>query len=154
MFTARVLYGTESGNAEMVADDVAALLVERGFEVEPEELSDVDPATLEPGQFVFLISSTYEEGELPASAQPFHEALLASQPDLGGLHVFGFGLGDSSYEHYARGIDTLTAALASAGAIVMGDNVKHDALTGTDPAEAGVVWAGQALDAVLSSAIV
>lgn len=153
MFTARVLFGTESGNAEMVADDVAAALGERGLTVSPEELSDVAVDSLEAGQFVFLICSTYEEGQLPESAQPFYESIREQSPDLGGVHYFAFGLGDSSYEFFSNGIDTLSDALTAAGAIQMSETIKHDALSGTDPAELGVEWALASFDSVAASPV-
>ena len=95
-----VLYGTETGNAEMLAEDVAAHL-EAAHEVACTNLSDFAPADFDSGQFYLVICSTYGDGELPASAKPFAEAMEAEMPDLAGVHFAIFGLGFAKeLKHY------------------------------------------------------
>lgn len=149
-----ILYGTESGNAEMVADDLAEALAERGIDVTATDMADVDVSALAEMGLLIVVCSTYEEGELPASAQPFHTALLEGQPDLSGIRFAAFGLGDSSYAHFSRGIDILAAALTDHGAEHVGALAKHDALSAVPPSDLARVWSAELLDtaAVITSA--
>ncbi len=71
------LYGTETGNAEMLAEDIAGEL-ESGHEVNVANLSDFDPAGFDQGRFYLMVCSTYGDGELLGSAQPFAKAMAAS----------------------------------------------------------------------------
>lgn len=129
-----VLYGTETGNAEMLAEDVAAHL-EGDHEVACTNLSDFGPADFAAEQFYLVICSTYGDGELPASAKPFAEAMATAKPDLSGIHFAIFGLGDSEYdETHNFGSRIVAEILAGQGATQVGDRVIHDA-SGPDMAD-------------------
>ncbi len=129
-----VLYGTETGNAEMLAEDLAGEL-EGDHEVVCKNLSSVDPAAFDSGTFYILVSSTYGDGDLPASAQPFAKAVEVTAPDLSRIHFAIFGLGDSEYhETFNGGGEKLAALMASRGAVQVGERVTHDA-SGPDMAE-------------------
>lgn len=129
-----LLYGTETGNAEMLAEDLQSHL-EGAHEVEVSNLSDFEPSAFEPGRFYIVVCSTYGDGELPASAQPFAEAMEAAKPELAGIHFAIFGLGDSEYdETYNHGSKRLEELLIAHGATKVGDRAIHDA-SGSDLAE-------------------
>lgn len=129
-----ILYGTETGNAEMLAEDLQSAL-EADHEVGVANLSDIAPGDLDGETFYLVVCSTYGDGELPASAQPFGAALDADEPDLSHVHFAIFGLGDSAYpDTYNGGSAVLAAALAQRGATMIGDRVTHDA-SGPDLAE-------------------
>lgn len=129
-----VLYGTETGNAEMLAEDIQAEL-EADHEVDCLNLSDMDPADFDPTRFYLLVCSTYGDGELPASAQPFGEAMEAGKPDLSAIHFAIFGMGDSEYEDtFNGGPERLANLMTGQGAIQIGERVAHDA-SGDDLAE-------------------
>lgn len=130
----QVLYGTETGNAEMLAEDIAAEL-EAEHEVTATNLSDFDPADFDRGTLYLLVCSTYGDGELPASAQPFAEKMEAEQPDLTGVHFGIFGMGDSEYEEtFNGGPATLAELMIGRGATQLGERIAHDA-SGADMAE-------------------
>jgi MioC protein len=129
-----VLYGTETGNAEMLAEDLAGELA-GDHDVSCANLSGFDPAGFDAGTFYILVSSTYGDGDLPASAQPFAKAVEAKAPDLSGIHFAVFGLGDSEYhETFNGGGEKLAALMAARGAVQVGERVTHDA-SGPDMAE-------------------
>src|SRR6478609_2063402 len=98
----QILFGTESGNSEMVAEEIAEVLGAQGISATVRDLGDVTVDSLGTIPFI-LVSSTYNEGDLPASAEPFYEALAAERPDLSGFRFAAFGLGDSTYELYSKG---------------------------------------------------
>jgi MioC protein len=140
-----ILYGTETGNAEMLAEDIAAHL--SGHDVRVANLSDTDPAGLVPGVLQVIVCSTYGDGELPASAQPFAERMAAAQPDLTGVHFAVFGMGDSAYpETFNFGGQRMAELLAGAGATMIGTRAMHDA-SGSEMAEdVALPWIDAVLD--------
>ncbi|MCS5735685.1 flavodoxin domain-containing protein [Herbiconiux daphne] len=138
--TIRVLYGTESGNSEMIAEDVAIVLEQHGT-VAVADLQDTDPGSLSPADLYIIICSTYGEGELPASAQPFVDRLVELRPQLDGVHYAIFGLGDSGYaDSYSKGSEYLAARLDSLGAVRVGEYGRHDAAGFDDASEIATEW--------------
>ena len=146
--TIHIFFGTESGNAEMAADDIAEVLQGQGFETEIAELSDAAAAGLADLGSVIFITSTYGEGDLPEGAAAFHQALLTDRPHLGNLRFGAFGLGDSVYETYNNGIDTLRDALLELGAQQIGETAKHDAAGGDPVGDLATAWAGPLMELI------
>ncbi|WP_437880407.1 flavodoxin domain-containing protein [Pseudomonas sp. LRF_L74] len=137
----QILFGTESGNAELVAEDIAQAVADTPVRVQVRDLIDLDPAELDPTVFYLLICSTHGEGELPSGAQPFAAALETLQPNLQGLRFAAFGLGDSSYAHYSRGVERLAEQLQRLSAERLGAFGRHDASSRVVASEAGIEWA-------------
>lgn len=128
-----ILYGTETGNSEMLAEDIQSELAP-DHAVEVVNLCDFDPQDFDVAKLYLIVSSTYGDGELPASAQPFDAAMRAQAPDLAGLAFGLFGLGDSEYETYNLGSRHLQDLMQKAGASLLGERIVHDA-SGSDLAE-------------------
>lgn len=122
-----ILYGTETGNAEMLAEDIAGEM-EAEHDVTVANLSDFEPTDFEESTLYLLVCSTYGDGELPASAQPFAEKMKVKEPDLSGVHFGIFGMGDSEYdETFNGGPKTLAELMIARGATQLGERVAHDA---------------------------
>lgn len=145
---ARILYGTETGNAEMAADEVQVALETHGIEVEVASMEDVEVGDLTPDEFLIIITSTYGEGELPATTLPFHAALVEQSPDLGGVRFAGFGLGDSSYDTYNNAIEIMAGVLAGLGAVQVGELGRHDANSGLVVTDVAAEWAKTVADLI------
>lgn len=142
----KILYGTESGGGELTAEDIAESISSR-FEVEVANMADVDVLTLDPSNFYLMICSTYGEGELPYSAQPFHAGLLEQRPDLVGLRYAMFGRGDSAYlKTYSRGSEIIDEVLTSLGAERIGEYGRHDASDMTVTDQLAIDWADSVLE--------
>lgn len=146
MSTITILFGTESGNSEMVADELRDLLVESGFQAVVAGMGDVDVESLADKSLVVLISSTYGEGDLPVTAVDFHSRLQSERPDLGEVRFAAFGLGDSTYDTYNLGIATLVRRFEELGARRVGEIGHHDADSGLDPCAAAGDWLTDLLD--------
>lgn len=144
-----VLYGTESGNAEMAAEEIVAAVAD----ARALDLQDLDPDDLSASTVYLVLCSTYGDGELPASAQPFVDSLQAQKPDLTGVRYAIFGLGDSSYaESYSLGGSRLAECLDALGAERFGDFGRHDASSSEDLVASAIAWARTALDGVATAA--
>lgn len=141
-----VLFGTESGNAELVADDIVDTFTDAGTDARSIAMEDFDIHDLPELGTVVVITSTYGEGELPATTAPFAEALRAAQPNLSNLRFAAFGLGDSSYDTYNNAIDILTKDLTALGAAQLGDTGRHDAVGEQSFTNAATTWAKTIVD--------
>jgi len=148
----QILFGTESGNSEMVAEEIGEALAAQDISTTVRDLGDVTIDSLGSAPLI-LVSSTYNEGDLPASAEPFYEALAAERPDLSGLRFAAFGLGDSTYEHYSKGVDTLRGLLLDLGARQVGDTGRHDASSGTDPVQTANEWATETVGLLIPATV-
>lgn len=143
-----VLYGTESGNSELIAEDLGAKLRETVDQVEVFDLQDFDPAELNAETFYFVVCSTHGEGDLPNTAIPFAEAFDAVQPDLTGVRYAMFGLGDSFYEEtYSQGSEHIDRRFAEHGAERVGDYGRHDASSWDLPSDVALEWLPGVLEA-------
>ncbi|MEW5422747.1 flavodoxin domain-containing protein [Amorphus sp. 3PC139-8] len=136
-----LLYGTETGNAEMLAEDLQSHL-EGDHEVELSNLCDFDPTTFDPGRFYIVVCSTYDDGNLPASAQPFAKAVAKAKPDLSDIHFAIFGMGDSEYdETFNHGSKRMEELLIAHGARKIGERITHDASGSDLPEDLAIDWA-------------
>lgn len=135
-----VLYGTESGNAELVAEDLGEALTQRGLQVSVRDMAQFPVGELHPGACYLLVCSTHGEGELPGSARPFSLALAQERPDLSGIRFAAFGLGDSSYAHYSRGLDLLVGQWLELGAKRTGPIGRHDASSRDQASDVALAW--------------
>jgi MioC protein len=142
-----VLYGTETGNAEMLAEDIAAHLEGDNDDVVCTNLSDFAPADFAPERFYLVVCSTYGDGELPASAKPFAEAMEAEKPDLAGIHFAIFGLGDTEYDTtHNFGSQIIVGLLTGQGATQIGERVTHDASGPHMADEIAMKWADDVVE--------
>ncbi|MEO1538217.1 MAG: flavodoxin family protein [Pseudomonadota bacterium] len=145
-----LLYGTETGNTEMLCEDLQDHLA-ADHDVTTANLEDTDPADLTAETFYLFVCSTYGEGDLPQSAIPFVDTLKSSGTDLSGIRFGVFGFGDSTYTAtYNNGSVVLMTALTDAGATVLGERGLHDASGLEDPIDIAIPWA----EAVLAVAAV
>lgn len=134
-----ILFGTESGNAELVAEDLREALAESQH-VECSDLADFEIGQLRADSLYLIVCSTHGEGELPQSARPFFTALSSSGLDLTHVRYAMFGLGDSSYEKYSRGSEHIDEALARRGASRLGPYGRHDASGREEATDLVIAW--------------
>ncbi|WP_144720111.1 cytochrome P450 [Agrococcus jejuensis] len=145
-----ILFGTESGGAELVAEDLAQHLAGR-TDVAVVDLANADPEALDASRIHLVVCSTYGDGEVPTAARPFHEALVAGSGRLDALRYAVFGMGDRSYaKTYSRGSERVDEALAARGATRVGEYGRHDASGPLDVGDVAREWA----DGVLADAVV
>jgi sulfite reductase (NADPH) flavoprotein alpha-component len=112
-----VLYGTETGNAEICANQAAQRLNAEGFSAAVKDMFDVPAAELQREQLVLICVSTHGEGDPPDAAVPLWESLVRGcQLDLSHLRYSVLALGDSSYKKFCQCGKDFDTALARQGA--------------------------------------
>ncbi|UQZ47356.1 assimilatory sulfite reductase (NADPH) flavoprotein subunit [Bacillus sp. PK3-037] len=98
-----VLYGSQTGNAQGLAENAGKQLEERGFQVTLSSMSDFKPNQLKKINNLLIVVSTHGEGEPPDNALSFHEFLHGRRaPKLDDLRFSVLALGDSSYEFFCQ----------------------------------------------------
>lgn len=138
-----ILFGTESGTAEFVANDLADAIsaFDEAIDVDVMDMADQPVAELDVSALYLVVCSTYGDGDLPASARPFHAELMRERPDLGGLRYAMFGMGDSSYvETYSHGSEIIDEAFAELGASRDGEYGRHDASGREAASDVALIW--------------
>ena len=141
-----ILYGTETGNAEMLAEDIQSALSD-SHQTTCTNLADT--RTLDPDAFHVIVCSTYGDGELPMSAQPFAEFLEKETPDLSNIRFAIFGLGDEEYaETFTHGSLKLAQILTAQGAIQVGERMTHNASGDDLPEDLALPWVAEIINSV------
>ncbi|MED0688099.1 assimilatory sulfite reductase (NADPH) flavoprotein subunit [Anoxybacillus ayderensis] len=98
-----VLYGSQTGNAQKLAEKVGETFKHRGFHVTVSSMLDFKPNELKKINTLLIVVSTYGEGEPPDNALSFYEFLHSRRaPKLDHLRFSVLALGDTSYEHFCK----------------------------------------------------
>jgi sulfite reductase alpha subunit-like flavoprotein len=95
-----ILFGSETGCAEEVAQRIARESQRRHYSVRIQAMDEYDRAQLVQEPLVIFVCSTTGQGEEPSNMKQFWKFLLRKSlpPDaLSDLQYAVFGLGDSSY---------------------------------------------------------
>ncbi|KAK8042761.1 hypothetical protein PG994_013244 [Apiospora phragmitis] len=114
-----ILYGSETGNSQDVAEDIERLARRLHFETELEEMNAIRPKTLTEYPLVIFVISTTGQGELPKNAQQLWKRLRNKNLPptcLSRVNFTTFGLGDSSYTEYNWAAKKLYVRLKQLGA--------------------------------------
>jgi len=92
-----VLWGSETGTAESLADACAAQLREQGQTVNKVDMADVTASQLENMPVVLIITSTWSDGDPPSNAMELAEQLfdLRKTYSFSQMRFSVCGLGDS-----------------------------------------------------------
>ncbi len=144
-----ILYATESGNAEALAESARKAAARRGFAPRVLDMADASPADLAKARNLLVIASTWGEGDPPQRAAGFLQALVgADAPRLGGVRYSVLALGDRAYVQFCATGRRLDERLAELGAERVADRVECDL---DYDAPAGV-WTEAALGALGESA--
>ena len=135
-----ILVGTESGNAQMVADALKPVLDASGHAVEVTDRATT-PGELAGHDVLLAVCATHGSGDIPTNILPLAEALERDRPDLS-AHRYGvIALGDMTYQDtFCGGGKQLDRAFAACGAKKIGDRLEIDASIQPLPDEEALGW--------------
>lgn len=97
-----ILYGTESGNSEELADRTAKESKKRGFKPSVKNMSDIAPGDLAKAERLLVVVSTWGDGDPPETAASFYKELMEGEFDLSKVSFSVCALGDTSYERFCE----------------------------------------------------
>ena len=137
--TALVLYGTETGNAQELAEEVGRTVERLRFSTTVLDLDHASIAFINQCTLTVFVVSTTGQGEFPSNSRLFWASLLRKKlaPDL--FHTVHFavvGLGDSSYPRFNWAARKLDKRLIQLGAWPIiesceGDEQAEDGIDGS-----------------------
>lgn len=143
-----VLYGTESGNSEELADRTVKAAKKKGFKAVMKNMSDIAPADLAKAENLLVIVSTWGDGEAPETAVSFHKSFMEEDVKLTGVKFTVCALGDTSYEQFCEIGKQFDVRLEKLGAERVAPRVDCD----VDYEESYEEWFGAAMTALAPKA--
>jgi sulfite reductase (NADPH) flavoprotein alpha-component len=98
-----ILYGTQTGNAKGVAEQIAEQASSKGIANRIVSMADYKIKSIKDESHLIIVASTNGEGEAPDDAIDLHQFLTTKKaPQLDNLKFAVLGLGDSSYEFFCQ----------------------------------------------------
>lgn len=112
-----ILYGSQTGNAEALAQTAAKSARAKGLVPVVQALGEVDLDVFATMRHVLIVTSTYGEGEMPDNAQLFWNAISASTaPRLEEMHFAVLAIGDTGYDGFCQAGKFIDMRLEQLGA--------------------------------------
>jgi MioC protein len=140
MSTILILVGTESGNAQMVADALKPVLESAGHAVDVTDKA-ATRADLQAHDVLLVVCATHGSGDIPTNILPLAETLERERPDLSGHRYGVIALGDMTYQDtFCGGGKKVDKVLELCGARRLGNRLEVDASTQPLPDEEALGW--------------
>jgi MioC protein len=135
-----ILVGTESGNAQMVADALKPALETSGHAVDITDKA-ASKSDLEAHDVLLVVCATHGSGDIPTNILPLAETLERERPDLSGHRYGMIALGDMTYQDtYCGGGKKIDKVFELCGAKKIGERLEVDASSQPLPDEEALTW--------------
>jgi sulfite reductase (NADPH) flavoprotein alpha-component len=137
-----IIYASESGNCEKLANDLARSARKNGMKPALIDMADLELSALASAKRLVVIAATWGEGDPPARAvRSYGELMGEGAPRLGGIEFGVLALGDTAYAEFCAIGKKIDERLAALGAKRVVDRVDCD----LDFAEPASKWIGDAV---------
>jgi sulfite reductase (NADPH) flavoprotein alpha-component len=144
-----ILFASESGNSEKLANDTAKLARKSGFKPKVVDFADLDLADLPKAKHLIVIAATWGEGEPPGRAAGGYADLIGpNAPRLDGVDFGVLALGDTAYVEFCAIGKRIDARLAELGATRAVERVDLD----LDFEKGAAAWIKGAVEALAPAA--
>jgi len=144
----KIYVGTVYGGALDVAEQVAPLFEQAGFEVAVIEQPAIGDLIDDMPDLALFCVSTTGSGDFPGDFVPFVRELKARTPSLTALRYGLIALGDSSYgDTFCGSGRALDEILADLGAQRLGERLEIDAMENFMADDAALPWAEEWIEA-------
>ncbi len=138
-----ILYGSQTGNAEDIAGQLAERAEAVGLTVATYDMLDYKPRDLKKEKNLIVCVSTHGEGDPPDNAEELHAFIFGKKaPKLDSLRFSVLAFGDASYAHFCQTGKDFDARLEKLGGQRVVDRVYLD-VDFDEPADA---WMANAID--------
>ncbi len=122
-----ILYGTQTGNSESLANDAATAAKTHGLLPVVKSMDEIELDALAKMEYLLIVTSTYGEGEMPDNAQLLWDAISAdSAAKMENTKFSVLALGDTSYDLFCQAGIEWDNRLAALGANRLYDRVDCD----------------------------
>ena len=122
-----LIFGTETGNAEELAEDAAVLA--KNYDLNPNvmDMEDINPDDISSSKRVIVICSTWGEGEQPVNAQDLYDAVSETEEgSMNGVNFAVLALGDTAFELFCESGKEWDAILEDKGGKRANDRLDCD----------------------------
>ncbi|MBK1830672.1 assimilatory sulfite reductase (NADPH) flavoprotein subunit [Verrucomicrobiaceae bacterium R5-34] len=121
-----VLYGTESGNSEELAEQVFKTAKKKGFKAQIVNMSETTASALKDAGSLLVVVSTWGDGDPPEAAEEFYKDLMSADVSLDGVEFSVCALGDTGYDQFCETGKQIDTRLEKLGAKRVADRVDCD----------------------------
>ena len=112
-----IVFASESGNAERLANDAAKAAKRQGFKPRVIDMADLELADLANARRLLVVAATWGEGEPPSRAtRAFKDLMGEGAPPLDGVEFGVLALGDTAYAEFCSTGKAIDARLEALGA--------------------------------------
>lgn len=137
-----ILYASESGNSEALAGKAKKVAQRHGLDAKVYDMADADMALLAKSKTILVYAATWGEGDPPARAADFYNALMSdAAPRLDGVRFAVLALGDTAYVQFCAVGKAIDERLEALGGVRAADRVDLD----LDFAKKAAEWTDGAL---------
>ena len=98
-----IIVGTETGNAEALADDAKIFANKVNLNAKVMDMDDVSVEEISNSKYLLICCSTWGEGDQPTNAEDLYEETCNATDDcMKGVNFAVLALGDTSYEFFCE----------------------------------------------------
>ena len=98
-----ILYGTETGNSELLAMDAEKLAKNNQFDVTVNGMDEIGLEEIQEHKNVIIVCSTWGDGEQPDNAVDLYETTVDSDENcLEGINFAVLALGDTAFDLFCE----------------------------------------------------
>lgn len=148
MTKVRIVYGSETGNTESIAQVIADHMKAKGCDVQCESAADVDAKGLGDGYDCVLMGVSVwgtDTIELQSDFEAYEDAF--SEMGLEGKKCAAFASGDTGFEFYCGGVDFIQEKFADVKATLVADGLRIEGDASGNESEI-TAWADEILVAL------
>ncbi|MEM1296096.1 MAG: flavodoxin domain-containing protein [Verrucomicrobiota bacterium] len=121
-----LIYASETGNAQSIAEDAEAHFKNQGHRVRLLDMDDLQLKDLETIDVLLAAVSTWGDGDPPSTGEDFFSDLQGSDIPLSHVRFSVYALGDTAYDEFCQFGKDLDAELSRLGARQMLPVVEND----------------------------
>lgn len=143
-----VLFGTETGNSELLAEDITDDAVSRGMKAVCHGMDEISIEDLQNIETLLIVCSTWGDGEQPDNAQDLYDTVSELEDAaLSGLSFSVLALGDTSFDLFCEAGIQWDQLLESKGATRIAERMDCDVMYEDEAAE----WSDGVFDLLASA---
>jgi len=122
-----LIFGTETGNAEELAEDAGHLAGSYDLIPTVMDMEDTPLATISTASRLIVICSTWGEGEQPVNAQDLYDSVQESEDGcMDGVNYAVLALGDTAFEFFCESGKEWDVILEEKGGTRVNDRIDCD----------------------------
>ena len=122
-----IIFGTETGNAEALADDAKGFAKDYGLEGNVVDMEDITVEEISEAKLLLICVSTWGEGDQPTNAEDLYETACESEDGcMEGVNFAVLALGDTDYEFFCESGKEWDSLIEQKGGTRINDRIDCD----------------------------